>query len=42
MKIDGRAIDDVEDRLLEYSSNCSDTTSGLWFYLTDEADDCCF
>ena len=44
-KIDGTTLDDVEDlnlvnpmyHLIEYSSNYSDTTGGLWFYSKDEA-----
>ena len=43
-KIDGTAIDDAEDldlvmeihNLIEYSSNYSETTGCLWFYLKDE------
>ena len=39
-KIDGRTIDDAEDldlvmlmyNLIEYSSNYSETTGGLWLY----------
>ena len=40
-KIDGRTIDDAEEldlvmpiyNLIEYSSNCSKTTGGLWFLI---------
>ena len=44
-KIDGTTKDDAEDldlfvsmyNLIEYSSNCSETTRSLWFYSKDEA-----
>ena len=44
-KIDGTAVDDAEhldlvmptNNLTEYSSNYSETTGSLWFYLKDEA-----
>ena len=44
-KIDGATIDDAEDldlvmpmyNLIEYSSNCLETTGSLWFYSKDEA-----
>ena len=44
-KIDGTTTDDVVDldlvmpmyKLLEYSSNYSDTTGNLWFYSKDDA-----
>ena len=43
-KIDGATIDDAENldlvmpmyNLIEYISNCSDTTGSLWFYWKDE------
>ena len=44
-KIDETTIDDAEDldlvmpmyNLIEYGSNCSETTGSLWFYSKDEA-----
>ena len=44
-KIDGTTIDYAEDldlvmpmyNLIEYNSNCSETTSNAWFYSKDEA-----
>ena len=44
-KIDGTTIDDAEDldlvmpayNLIEYSSNCFETTENLWLYSKDEA-----
>ena len=44
-KIDGTTIDDADNldlvmqmyNLIEYSSNYSETTGRLWFYLNDEA-----
>ena len=43
-KIDGTTVHDAEDldlvmpmyKLIEYSSNCSDSTGCLWFYFIDE------